>query len=769
MNIEHSNTFRRALKDGINLFLGSGFSVHSKDAKGQPLPVGKELAQELAVKFKLPSALGLSELATILERTNRNEFYSYLQSRFFVEECDIRYMIINKIAVKSIFTTNIDNLVYKIYSNNTTSYLNNIINSGTAFADRNAVDYVPLHGCVCFPDSKFVFNTVDLATAFSHDRDTWHFLRERVQQFPTVFIGYSFSDAGVIQAMYPSGDQQHNTKWIVLKDCDEGSMQYFKALGFNVIQCSSGQFLDYLSNVDLDYDVADIKVAPTKTIFPNECIPEVGSVPVRPLINFYLGEPPIWSDILDNRVYRTSHFESINDFIDSGKNLVVLGTPASGKTTLMMLTAANKKYSGHKLVANALTREKAEFILKALDGNKAIVFVDNIADNIESFNLLVQSPNVQAIGFEREYHYEIVSHKIERDLCNFYNVTDITEQDMQSIFNRIPPEIRKISLRTARNDGDKPSLFEFINLNINKPHINERFTSVIRDLEGKSTDLSDFFMMCCYVHSCRTPVSLDMILAFFRNTISQIQDIYDLKRTLGSMIIDYTGDLIDETQDYFCPRSSILSETVLRRVPPKILKRTIWRFHESVSPFRICRYDIFKRRAYDANLMKYAFIDWEEGKSFYEMVYNRDQSPYLLQQGALYLSYKNKFPQAFTWIDDALLLSKNRIFSIRNSHSIILFSANINGDDSSATVRDTLDRSMQILSECYKNDKRKIYHASTFANQSLQYYGKYHDTVAEDYLETAFKWVSVEAANHAWNYELRELKKSLSLLRNKYL
>lgn len=41
------NTFLEALHNGINLFVGAGFSIHAKDELGNNLPTGKHLLSEL--------------------------------------------------------------------------------------------------------------------------------------------------------------------------------------------------------------------------------------------------------------------------------------------------------------------------------------------------------------------------------------------------------------------------------------------------------------------------------------------------------------------------------------------------------------------------------------------------------------------------------------------------------------------------------------------------------------------------------------------------
>ena len=64
---------------------------------------------------------------------------------------------------------------------------------------------------------------------------------------------------------------------------------------------------------------------------------------------------------------------------------------------------------------------------------------------------------------------------------------------------------------------------------------------------------------------------------------------------------------------------------------------------------------------------------------------------------------------------------------------------------------------MKILEECYRFDRRKVYHAITFADQALQYYDLYADDTAYSYLNTAVRWVREEKRQNPWNRNLGRL------------
>lgn len=428
-----------------------------------------------------------------------------------------------------------------------------------------------------------------------------------------------------------------------------------------------------------------------------------------------------------------------------------------------MQVAAELEFNGHKLVPENLTKEKAEFLVNKLQGESAVVFVDDFGDDIDAFNALLGHPNITAVGFEREYYYEIISHRLAKDNTNFINVTELNPFDIQQIYSRIPSKVRNIPYIIPKVEGNSdPSVFEIIEANTSTPSLRSRFQSVLRQLEKQKPILEDLLIMIAYVHACRVPVSFDMAFSFLRGRVKNYEEIYSLVKDLGLMLSDYAGSMVDEEQDYYVARSTYMADAILNEVTHKSFKRVFLTFHKNVSAFRVNRFDVFKRKAFDAKHVRMAFEKWQEGKAFYDGIYSRDNSPYLLQQCALYLLGKRQYKEAFQEIDKAVTLTANKIPSIRNTHAVVLFKTNIGIQNTDGTVIRTLRQSMDILEECYADDKRKTYHAITFASQALSYYQSYPDSQGVEYLQTAQDWLKEEIKTSHGNREVKRLSKLVS-------
>ena len=760
MKIENENNFQAALNNGFNLFVGSGFSILASDQKGLPLPLGSQLCDELIRSFDVPDNLNLAQIATILNSSHRAEFQSFLKERFTVDNFDPKYKVIDGLPIKSIFTTNVDNLFHEVFKSSTTAYLNDLDLRGATFSDRNAIDLITLHGCVLDDSRELTFDATDLASSFARTPDRWYYLTQALESTPTIFCGYSLSDAGTLNSLHPSavGGRELSDKWIVvLPDTDQGTLQFFRALKFQIIESDIAELLEYF---ETHYRPVEIPRPESSTLelFPEWAIPDVGSVPVRPILDYFRGAPPTWYDVYSGQLSTTSHHAKVRDALNSGQHALITGIPGSGKTTLLMQVLRDFPFAGHKLFCEAPTVERANLILNRLDGTRALIGVDNFADDLDGVNILFDAPNVQLLGCDEIYWLEIVSHRLPRSKIQVVDVTDLSEEDTQTIISRIPSTIRRQPSRSPRQRlGQTPSIFEIVESNIHLPTLSVRYRQALNNIGQQDAQLLEFLLVCAYVHSCRTPVSVDMMYSFFRGTDVGLQQIEAMRNRLLGMVVDYIGDLDDGAQNYYAPRSTLVSQVIIRQAPLLQLKNVIVRFHNQVSSYRIHRYDVFRRRAVAHGLMHRVFDDWQEGLAFYRDCFAKEGSAYILQQGALYLSNKQRYQEAFQMIDESLSLSNRRIPSIRNSHAVILFEANINRAETNGIVKQTLEESMEILKECYNYDQRKAYHAQTFADHALKYDDRFGRSEAQGYLETALSWLNEERRNSPWHRDVARL------------
>src|SRR5690606_8821158 len=101
--------------------------------------------------------LSLPQISTIIEKQSREKFHGFLRKVFSVENFDDRYLFIDKLNPKKIYTTNIDNLIHKIYDTVEDKYINDVTYEGESLHDNLAVDFSALHGNVIYKNRPMIF------------------------------------------------------------------------------------------------------------------------------------------------------------------------------------------------------------------------------------------------------------------------------------------------------------------------------------------------------------------------------------------------------------------------------------------------------------------------------------------------------------------------------------------------------------------------------------------------------------------------------------
>ena len=755
IEIENNNSLEHAFHQGINLFVGAGFSILAKDRAGKTLPLGRDLANELAEHFGKPKYFELPQLCSILTSTAEGPFYEYLTNRFTVEYVDPLYYSLQKINIKSVYTTNIDNLIFEIYKNVPGVFINNLGTDGKT-TDPNSIDYLGLHGSIETTPHKFIFDVGSLATIFSDAPRIWSLLAQSLEQYPTVFVGYGFNDNSVLQTLLSQQTFTNARKdiWVVLRDKDQKYAEYYQSLGFHVIKADIKDFLKYLgtitsAGVKQNFDKDKYELLKPFLVPHNNHEVKVQ----RPIKEFFEGSSPFWCDILSGQICRTHHLANITNCIyERGKNTIIIGAPVSGKSTLLMQAAKECDGIGMKLFFNNLTQSRAKYIAKLIGKDKAVVFIDNLYDSIDAIKEL-EKDNIKIVSSDRSHYYGIISNLLDEEKYTVYNVTALSDQDLQSIFKSVPESIRGNSLvkEAEGTKYDKDTLFEFVSRNVNKRNVKERYTMALRELETEDQDLAEFLVLCAYMHSCHVPLPFEVAYDYFDNFNAEA--VFSMKEDASDIIKDYIPeDDSYENMNYYYPRSRYIADVIVDACSRSLLSRVLNGVLDKVPYPHICDYKIFHKYAFDKNVTLKAFTNWRDGKAFYEKAFIYDnRNPYVLQQGALYLSQKRKFDDAFSWIDRAISMTDDKYFSIRNSHAVILFNANIEKND--GNVREQLDKSMLILEKCMNADLRKRFHARIYASQAIQYYGRFNDEKAVCYLKTAHNWLDKIVKSNTWDDE----------------
>ena len=747
----YENSFKSQLARGINLFCGAGFSVESRDQSNAPLPLGVGLLDEMRGRFPaIRSYKSLPRACTKLLQTNKEDFHAFLHDRFIVGSYDKRYRVLRELPIHNIYTTNIDDLIIKVYEEGDgTPYLldRTIYGAEYRLGASEAVAYHPLHGCVRHDKEDYVFGATEIASAYSARGrgNSWSQLAADASGKPLLFWGWNFEDSGPLEAMY-GGDRTVDgnlNRWALLYSPDEEEIDYLTSLGFNIIVGDTESMLSYLNDfVEAKRGgvLAASDVDETDDDFSSYCAPaNDADLPSFPLRDFYVNYAPRWSHIYSGEVPRTTCFRQVSDAMASGSHVLVIGLRGCGKTTIMMQLLAYYESDVPKHYLIAPTVGEVSSYLGKLGKRRSVLFIDDCFRDTEAIIKVLKQRNVQAVCFDRDYAYEGQVHKMSGYHFKTVDATVVTQEDAQLIVNSIPADLKRDGIGT-RYHGKDPTILNLLASNLRSVNFN-----FLRSFQEKDPEIAKLFLMIAYVHACGTPCSFEMVYSFLQYKGRSWNDVMKDIDRMGALVEELSEDgypdydLKWELQDYYQCRSRFFAEKVLDSIPTAVGGRNmtaalfadvLFDFAEYVMPHQICMYDKFKRMAYDADFVVKAMPDTEEGRQYYELCIDRDESEYVYQQAALYFSRMGDYREAFNWIDKA----RNRSRYFRNynhfiidaTHAQISFEANIDTD------RVQAERALDMLGECCENDRRKYTHYIKYAESCIRLRNAYRD---EDYTD----------------------------------
>lgn len=723
LKVSEPGLLQADLSDRVNIFLGAGFSTLAKNARKNKLPTGNGLKEALIDEFKRTelSDLDLQSVYTILSSDAKSDVDQFLVNIFNVESGYEQYDALRNLAISHVYTTNIDNLARKIFrpiEGFASPVFHDVHEFGEPRDIGSTIQYIPLHGCVDHEEPNFVFTAGQISSAFQSDQQTWFVFQRELQRRPTLFLGYGMNDAGVLQALHNSTLGNAN-RWVLLYEATDAARKLYDSLGFNIIE---GSIEDFLSYVDTLPSVT--KAFEARTILGR--IPSRDQVAQRPVRVFFLGAEPEWSDAYSPQVVKRRPLRAILDKALQGKNVSIVGLPLSGKSTILRQVATELNTKRRCIYFDRLSVAIAQEIIAEYSdsSNKPVVFIDQFIDSRDGFNVLADAGGFKFVVAESSIFYDSINPRSLRAPLETVSCTSVSSPDMQSILNSLPADIRrKNQSATSSNmveEAEYLGLFEGLVRHVFDQDLRLRFRNKLAEFEQRDPRAFDVYLMACYSNMCRTLVSYDMIHMFL-NTKDYAEG-YDIVQRINEFVGE-SDNPNDTTQDHFSVRSSGLARIAIRESRQEAFGRMYDRFHKSVGPRVIPDYRTFRRYAYDNDFAVKAFPDPKDGRAFYEKLFLIAENAYDYQHGAVYMSKKGRYSQAFEWIDKAMTITGNRNFAIRNSHAVILFEANIGVFETNVSDNIALDgirESMRVLQSCIENDQWRGYHLLRFSDQAMK-------------------------------------------------
>ena len=764
--IDREDLFKEKLLTGINLFTGAGFSCLENN-DGIALPVVNKLCEEICKKFSLDYDVFGDDLEAICALADDSELQSYLRKRFKLSNVNEKYFVLNRIKLLSYITTNIDNIIHLIVEHDTRYYLKSITYYGGIRKSEIELCYIPLHGEVMNEENKLYFGKFDLAAVDQANSDLFQEATVKMRNKPVLFWGYGFHDSGVLKTVKKLLSYGSQDIWIQCMPDDEKRIRLFKELGCNIIKANTEELLDWMHDNVQIFDNKNI--TEQQSIIENNknlsdfFIPSLGQVPAVQATDYYIKGFTQWYSILAKQAIELDIVNNVYNTHIQNKNIIIIGTDFSGKSTALMQLAL-KINAPNKLYVTNLTMEKSQFIINNIGEAKVLIFVDNCENDIKAYKMLAECSNISTIATATDYAYEASKHLLEGVLIKNLFIEDFTQDQARRFYNSLDETIRKSVFVYKDSENEKFSILEMMLKNIANSMGSYRIRQLLLKILYQNQDAFETVALACYLSGNHSALSTDILFSYFDctsydETKKYVNEANGLLREL-----DVSVDQCDDDQDYYDVRSKLflyhckklLSETKELQKP---YAKTIEKFIRKISIYKIYQYNLFRRSAYDAKL--YFTLFNNKANEIYSYLYDYEPNPYTLQQWALCMAYLKQFKEAFSYIDKAMRQKPNN-FSIENTSAIILFEAN--KEEKNSIGREKRQEAMKILEKCYHNDKRKVYHANRFAEFAIEIAQIDNDY---EYLHQAKLWLDeiMTSGNAISRFTKKHYKKITELIK----
>lgn len=413
---------RMIARNEVILFLGAGFSVGATNRSGQHIPLADATARGLW-SLIYDAAYEQTSLPDIYDAVlqggvPRERIRTFLENNFLTEEIPPQYDVITKIFWYRIYTTNIDDLLRRVYHRNAGPRLQVLSYLKDEPKERNAaldsIQAVYLHGSLPCNPEEVVFSTRQYARSANEVLPLYLQFVGDYATHPTVFIGTELNEPLLWQYIEarerraPDVTEQRPKSFLITPHIPLPKRTQLRSLNVVPIEAKTEDFLAWLLGITgqlptreevLRVTLPSVMVLRDSVSAPpdqTDALTEFGeafhlvpsSLAVSGDRSFYLlGATPRWEDIFRGldapRAITDDLLGYVARAIESAavpRVVAVLGSAGSGKSTILRRLGVRLAQSGYTpFLTNAEELPRKEVIVTAVEAldKPAILLFDN--------------------------------------------------------------------------------------------------------------------------------------------------------------------------------------------------------------------------------------------------------------------------------------------------------------------------------------------------------------------------------------------------------
>lgn len=780
-NIDHKALLNRIISGDVALFLGSGFSlgaigsfVNEETGLKSAIPTVQQLKETLCSEILYTEYEGetLKDICEDCQCDNNARYAKLMRDIFRVSAVQDFHKMYAAIEWKSIFTTNVDNIIENIYESHNKKICS-IYSENPVSAERGALKYYKLHGDAIIAPERITFSTTDYILNASRKNDCrFEALNSALKTENFLFIGTSLSEEWDFDIKCQQADIYivPNKTYFILKDYNEKLIKKIKRRFQNpiLIQETAESFI---------YKVQEYMS--THSVKKKECLYEKWNLRqikeenydvkayLRP--DLYLGAEPTWEDIFSNHDViweRTS--KAIEDLKSQKyKCTLIVGKPVSGKTTMLYRLGAMLCETG--VILEYTGDDFWEDLNKYLNGggkdNESVILVDDanwILGRIDKIVGLIEDTNVSLIISVRQREYEKRQHLFDETIREKINiVTEIsrlTKEDIGRYLDKLNEKSFLGQYSKEYNSSKKKATKDLEQEILGKgedPLLKLAYKMKYGEqLDRRLDEISEHI-----INSNNYNVKRFVVLLYFLDVIgdtgvklSLFLDLYPMdSNVLKEFVVDMKDLLISNINEKSWKNSNYSKITIHGRFA-EIVKKAIKKIQHSELEEIV--EDIFRRMdsAYhfksrqsntyqnyvlytllrsqniselfrDSN-SKIGKIEWKYISQLYENLheYLGDYHLYWLHRGISEVKMKN-YSSAQIHLEQARVTRQSYSYEIEHSFAMLYFEKAINSKDlSDGSRKELLEKALKIIRVQIGREENDAFSIHSFIVKTIQFY-----------------------------------------------
>jgi hypothetical protein len=605
----------------VTLFTGAGFSLDAKNLQNSEPPLGNALGKKLAELggFQYEGEPLPQVYSAVQRRAGRVQLEEMLRNSYSINTFEPWYQKIEGLVWNRIYTTNIDDLMEKVYGGQSQQRLITIA-CPTSFRPQPkshaTLQYVKLHGCVNNLDRGIRFSLEEFSQ-LQVEEDPWYSqLVDDIYFGPVIFVGTLAEESPLHHYLELRGkkgrySEHRPASFLVVPHISTIRREALAEKNITAVEATGQAFFEWLND---EFGIEKPTVASVSTKYGGwgesnlgrhlEAVTrtfqriDVSSLPAVTRAQphqFYLGTEATWKCIEERRDATRAVAKEIGSVLtdNSGATALILhGTAGAGKTTILKRMAYDASSTGHSVYwANSEVKldikALVDFLSENDDKSLRFVFVDTssrfIRNNEASLLQLLKLPRIRLVMADRTNavaKHETIYTRLE---ARPFEMGDMSDEEIDAVIERLNHHnflgnlkgLNQDDRRRSFRDGSKRQLLVALKTATSGKGFNQIIEGEFEELDN-SSQLA--YLIACLVsaHTGTGVYRKHLLASLGKTSFSKGHIVADLLR----------GVLVsaNESGTLLSPRHRVIASHVCSVAPIAQKREAVVRFLKAIAP-----------------------------------------------------------------------------------------------------------------------------------------------------------------------------------------